>query len=437
VLEVRYVANRGVKLWDQYNLNETNMIENGFIDEFKLAQANLKSNTAAGRGANFRYAGPGTGTSPLPIILANFAGKVDPSSAANYSNANFASATFVNTLAANGPLPTTFANTLVGNATFRNNAIAAGLPANFFRVNPGKLGGAFSIENNGRTYYDAAVVEVRRRLSHGLLIQGSYAFAKAMTNIPVSSSIVNYQPRTLRDMSRDKTMSPFGITHALKMNWIYELPIGRGQALLGNAGGILNQFVGGWEFHGTARLQSGSPNDLGNVQLVGMTRGDLQNAMSVRFDDAGKVAYYLPQDIIDNTIRANNVSATSATGYGALGAPTGRYIAPASTAACIEGFAAQCGTSHLMLYGPRFTRFDLSAVKKFKITERINFEFRAEFLNAFNNINFLLGSAANDATTITGFSSSTFGQLTNAYQDTSTTNDPGGRMIQFVARINF
>jgi hypothetical protein len=75
--------------------------------------------------------------------------------------------------------------------------------------------------------------------------------------------------------------------------------------------------------------------------------------------------------------------------------------------------------------------------KEFKITERINFEFRAEFLNAFNNINFLLGSAANDATTIGGFSNSTFGQLTNAYQDTSTTNDPGGRMIQFVARINF
>jgi hypothetical protein len=221
------------------------------------------------------------------------------------------------------------------------------------------------------------------------------------------------------------------------MNWIYELPFGRGQALLGNAGGIVNQLVGGWEFHGTARLQSGSPNGLGNVQLVGMTRNDLQEAVNMRFDDANKIAYFLPQDIVDNTIRANNVSATSATGYGALGVPTGRYIAPASGKNCIEGYAAQCGTSHLMIYGPRFTRFDLSAVKKFKITERVNFEFRAEFLNAFNNINFLLGSAANDTQLITNFSSSTFGQVTNAYQDTSTTNDPGGRMIQFVARINF
>jgi len=90
-----------------------------------------------------------------------------------------------------------------------------------------------------------------------------------------------------------------------------------------------------------------------------------------------------------------------------------------------------------MVYGPSFTRFDLSAVKKFRITERFNFEFRAEFLNAFNNINFLLGSAAGDTTGLGGFANATFGQFTNAYQDTSTTNDPGGRMVQFVLRLNF
>jgi hypothetical protein len=437
VVEVRYVGNRGVKLWQQFDLNETNIIENGFLNEFKLAQANLQANIAAGRGANFRYAGAGTGTSPLPITLKYLAGNVDPSVVANYANSNFASATFVNLLGIYGPSPITFASTLLGNATFRSNAAAAGLPINFFRVNPGKLGGAFTIENNGRTYYDAGVVELRRRMSKGLLLQGSYTLAKSTTNIPVSSASVFYQPRSLRNIAGDKTLSPFGITHALKANWIYELPVGKGKALLGNAGGVLDRVVGGWEFHGTARLQSGSPNDFGNVQLVGMTRNDLQKVVKVRFDNANKITYYLPQDIIDNTIKAFNFSATSATGFSSLGAPTGRYMTPASNQNCIEGFAAQCGTNHLVVYGPKFTRFDMSAVKKFRITERVNFEFRAEFLNAFNNINFLLGSAANDVTGLGGQASATFGQFTNAYQDTSTTNDPGGRMIQFVGRINF
>ena len=34
-------------------------------------------------------------------------------------------------------------------------------------------------------------------------------------------------------------------------------------------------------------------------------------------------------------------------------------------------------------------------------------------------------------------SNAALGQVTSAYQDQSTTYDPGGRLIQFVARINF
>ena len=137
-------------------------------------------------------------------------------------------------------------------------------------------------------------------------------------------------------------------------------------------------------------------------------------------------------------------SATSATGYGALGVPTGRYIAPANSNGCLQGFRGGCGFSNLILNGPMFTRFDLSIVKRVRITEGTNFEFRAEFLNAFNNINFLVGgTAAADVAQLTttpaapNYSAGTFGTVTAAYQDVSTTNDPGGRLIKFVARINF
>jgi hypothetical protein len=71
-------------------------------------------------------------------------------------------------------------------------------------------------------------------------------------------------------------------------------------------------------------------------------------------------------------------------------------------------------------------------VKKIKFTESNNIELRAEFLNAFNAPNFIIGSAANDLN-----GAPTSGIITNAYQDTSTTNDPGGRLVQFVLRWNF
>jgi hypothetical protein len=457
VIEARYVANRAVKQWQQYNLNEVNIRENGFLNEFKLAQNNLaicQANAAACLAAqatnkvaaanqsasSFAYMGL-PGQQPLPIMLAYFSGSAASGDTTKYTSSNFTSGTFVNTLAKNGPAPFTFVNNIAGidaSSTFRNNALAAGLPGlkeNFFVVNPGKLDGAFTVENNGRSYYDAAVIELRRRLSKGLLAQGSYTFARTLTNYPASSSFVFYQPPSLRDVAGDKTLSPFGITHSLKLNWIYELPFGKGKAFGSGVGRLGELAIGGWEFHGTARIQTGSPNNFGNVQLVGMTRNDLQKALKIRKE--ANAVFYLPQDIVDNTIKAFNVSATSATGYGSRGVPTGRYIRPANGPGCIESFTGECGTTNLILYGPSFSRFDLSAVKKFRFTERVNFEFRAEFLNAFNNINFLVGGAANDVNNIGGFGNATFGQTTNAYQDTSTTNDPGGRLIQFVARINF
>ena len=47
VVEFRYVGNRGVDLQRQYNINEFNRIENGFANEFALAQRNLFANEAA------------------------------------------------------------------------------------------------------------------------------------------------------------------------------------------------------------------------------------------------------------------------------------------------------------------------------------------------------------------------------------------------------
>src|SRR5262245_24223280 len=41
-LEVRYVGNRATRLWGQYEIGEVNIFENGFLNEFKIAQENLR-----------------------------------------------------------------------------------------------------------------------------------------------------------------------------------------------------------------------------------------------------------------------------------------------------------------------------------------------------------------------------------------------------------
>ncbi len=150
------------------------------MQEFRLAQANLQANIAAGRTASFRYAGPDTGTYPLPITYAYFTGRTDNTNVAQYNaTTNFTSATYLNPLAKFNPAPGTYANALDSTEAQRQNALTAGLPANFLVANPELLGGAEVIGNGGGTRYHSAQFELRKRLSGGLQFNASYVFGTA------------------------------------------------------------------------------------------------------------------------------------------------------------------------------------------------------------------------------------------------------------------
>jgi hypothetical protein len=439
VIEARYVGARNLRGWTTYDLNEVNVVENGFLQEFQRAQANLQANIAAGKGNTFAYTGV-PGTSPLPIYLAYFQGapkdangvpvKPNPNLPGSYTSSLFSNDGFVNPLAAKNPNPfapasastSSTATGLYGDPARRQNAIDAGLASNFFIANPGLQGGANFTGNGGYSRYDALQIDLRRRLAKGLMVQANYQFAKAF-----SSSRVSFRA------PRVNTLDDITLRHAVKFSWGYELPVGRGKALLGSASSWFNHIVGGWEFYGSGRVQSGQLFDFGNVNLVGMTMKDLRKEFKLRFDDAAGIVYILPQDIIENTIRAFNVNATSATGYGSRGVPSGRYIAPANGGNCIQAYSGQCAPQNVYVTGPKFVRFDLSLKKQIKISERYNFELRGEFLNAFNNVNFFNPST----TATTTFSNASFMQVTTAYTDPSNTQDPGGRLVQLVLRFNF
>jgi hypothetical protein len=332
---------------------------------------------------------------------------------------------------------------------FNPTRIAAGIPYNFFVVNPGKRGGAFLMQNGLQTWYDAFQIEFRRRLTAGLLVQTNYTFSKALANAYASNSDVFDQPGSLRTPNDRKGVTPFDITQAFKTNFIWELPIGKGKALLGGVHGWVNSFIGDWAINGNIRIQSGSPFNFGNVQLVGITAKQLQKMVGIYKNqpDADGVnrgnVWIFPLEFRQNTFKAFNFAYRSSTDpagpfqpFYSQGTPSGAYMAPAGLN-CDQAVIGGCGFNNLILKGPMFTRFDLSIAKKIRFTERVNGEIRAEFLNAFNNINFLVGSASNDINSLGGQATTTFGRYTAAYQDISTTNDPGGRLIQLGIRLNF
>jgi hypothetical protein len=424
-VEVRYVGTRSRQQWTNYNINELNIIENGVLDEFRRAQQNLQANVAAGRGGNFRYFGPGTGTSPLPIFLAYFSGAVDPTNPASYASALFQNATFLNPLAQFNPNPYTFGNALDSDPARRNNAVAAGLPANFLRANPDKLNsgnnhgqGAQVYGHGGYSNYNSVQVELRRRLANGFQVDGSYVYG-------VGDTSERYSFRVPRQTIKRAGTTEGEVTHAWKVNWLFELPIGQGRRFLGNAGPVLDRIVGGWQIHGNARFQSGIWVDFGNVRMVGFTEKDLWDMYKLRINENQRV-FMLPQDVVDNTVRAFSTSPTSATGYGAQGAPSGRYFAPAMGPDCLESIAddyGECGTRTLAVRGPMFKEVDISVMKVVPVVGRVRAEFRAEMLNAFNWVNFVpvASTSTNPAN----------------HEISNLTGTNTARVIQFVTRISW
>ena len=417
-LEVRYVGTLSRDRWTSRNFNEVNVYENGFIDEFRTAQANLQANLAAGQGATFRYTGA-PGTAQLPIMLAWLTGQ--PGSAAGntaaYTGTFWTNTGMLDDLAIRNPDPQALADTFMGNATIRANGAAAGLPSNFFIANPNHEGGAVLTRNEGKTDYHSVQVELRRRLAQGLQFNTSYVFGRAMQS-------VFFTHRRDLEMLRD-IGDPGDVAHQFKGNIVYDLPFGQGRRFLSNSGGFLDRLVGGWQIGLNTRIQSGRLVEVGGVRLVGWSQDDVRNAFQMRFEDDNKFIYMWPEDVIENTIRAFS-TAPNATGYSGA-APEGRYFAPQNGPDCIEvadGLGECPGTvKSLILRGPMFSQSDLRISKTTPIVGRVNFEIAAEALNVFNHANFV---------PVVGISST----LAN-WRVTGLTGTNTSRTVQIVSRLNW
>jgi hypothetical protein len=75
-----------------------------------------------------------------------------------------------------------------------------------------------------------------------------------------------------------------------------------------------------------------------------------------------------------------------------------------------------------ILRGPRYMSSDLALIKGAKVGERMNLQFRAEFFNVFNSVNFKLP--------VSTISSAQAGKITSVVQDSQ-------RIIQFGMKVRF
>ena len=404
VVEVRYQGNRSYKAWSGENWNANNVYETGWLNgEFELAQANLHANVVAGRGPSIAYMGPGTGTAPLPIMLAHLNASTDVNNAGAYAGGVWTNSTLTGYLDPYFPNPSSFASTLYG-STFSsslmasgvstrlfNNAIAVGYPTNYWRLNPMLSGVNVYTNTDNKPLNHLVTLQLRRRLAAGLSAQVGYTWQRN-----ISGSLLDYHlPRLYLETT--------GVPHAIQTLWSYDIPVGRGKRYGANMNAWLDGVVGGWTFSGSARFQTQS-FFIRDAKLVGMTQAEAQRDLSViRFVTdpvTGVVTVFnFPEDIYTNTRLAYATDETQANYYapgtepdGPLAMPTAngtyRYFAPAGGPDCNFIYTGDCGTQTLRFLGRWFGEMDFRLAKSFQLPGRARFEFSAEIFNATKALNF-------------------------------------------------
>lgn len=412
-LEVRYVGNRGRKLYRGYDVNEVNIFAvdqrtgMSILDAFRIAQNNLavcRANSTVCTTDSFAFNAALTGSRPNPLMDVLFFGR-----ATEFTNVNYITRLDQNRAG-------DFADYVsrvrlisgVRGAPFFDAVARGDLPINFIRANP-NVRGAQYFDNGSESQYDSLQVEVTRRLSGGLRFQASYVWAKGLSDFVGSTGDTN-SFLTLRDTKRE--FAQFNNTHQFLGNVIYQLPFGRGRKYLRSTKGVVGALVSGWQVSTIVKWNTGDPLSI----LSG--RGTFN-----RDDRSASNTVDVAADLDRSGIQGLTGIRTTANGVYYIDP----NLAPGSTSnpssvIFLNPKAGTIGSLGLSsIFGPRFFNVDFSALKRTRITERINVEFRAEVFNILNTVNF-----DNPETDI---NSPNFGRVTGIV------GRP--RLMQFGLRLNF
>ena len=212
--------------------------------------------------------------------------------------------------------------------------------------------------------YNALQMTGRKRLSQGLMFEGSYTYAQARE--------IGMSHQDSYNLDASWALASYDIKHRFVISYLYELPFGRNRRFASGASTFVNAIIGGWQFNGITTLQSGTPLSITANNTAGIFGARTQpnnNGNDPRL--SGPV-----ED------RLNRYFDTAV------------YSQPAAFTFGNEPVFSP------VLRTPPVRNFDLSFFKNFEVRSGITAQFRVEALNAFNTVQF---SGPNTSVTSTSF----------------------------------
>jgi len=421
VVEVRYVGTKGTKLWSNVNLNALNWLRpqgaSDLFAAFNAARTGGESpllNTLLNGVALSGGCGVVNGTTCTGAMA--FRGNT--TTRAQLANGNFGA--FLNSL--NTTLQYTGGPSDAGSILRR-----AGFPDDYLVPAP-QYAAVNVAGNNQNSTYHALNIQVTRRLAKGFSNTTTYIWSKAIGANAFVDPNNRASEKSLQDVDR---------THQITSNGTYELPFGTNHFLLGNAPGWVQSIVGKWQLGGILNFNTGAPISLtsgittiSNIGARPVVLGDLPKGKirkvsnGVTFFDP---TYTVVPDPTFATISPTCAASTTACN-GLFSAYTNKAIQdPSGKIILTNPLPGQTGNlGENSLRGPKSFYFDMNIVKRFRIDEKREFEFRVDAINVLNHANF--------AAPQTSINSTNFGRITAL-----TTELVGNGMRSFIVntRVNF
>jgi len=240
-------------------------------------------------------------------------------------------------------------------------------------------------KSNGNMRYNSLQAVLQKEMTHGLQYQVSYTFSKCMSdntgyygawNNALSASAYW---QNVYDQRSEWAPCYYDANHVLSSYAVYDLPFGRGKMIGKNVNGVVNEVIGGWAVSPIVSFRTGWPLPVYGAE-------DLSGTFSrgARADCNG----------------TPKLTKTAIQGVGVQWfTNTGQFTQPAA------GTFGNCSPQLDGLRSPHYTDVDMSLHKDFPIRERFRLQFRTDFINAFNHVQY---NAPNMSL------GSTMGQITGA-----------------------
>jgi hypothetical protein len=240
--------------------------------------------------------------------------------------------------------------------------------------------------SGGTDHYDSMQLTLNRRYSAGLSLGAQYTWGHTIGDSNGANE-ANTAGNPF-NFSADRGNNNFDIRQSFNLTSLYELPFGRGKRFGHDISKPADLLLGSWQLGGVLNARTGVPIDVLIVRpdIAYVDRRDGKVYSSPVLDTNGTI-YTRP---VVNTLgggSSRNVRRPDVIpGVNPILDLNRAWVNPAAFAVPQPGTFGNSGRNSLA--GPALAQLDLTLSKRFSVTERVNFEFRAEAYNILNHTNF-------------------------------------------------